>query len=269
MRSKAFTLIELLVCIAVIAILTAIILPAVRGARYKVWETQSASNIRQLVLANQTYAAEHGHYAPATNMADSIHWHGKRVGGGFVGTGGYLSDYLSGGEVRMCPVLDYWIEKTEGVPFDEGTGGYGYNGTYIGGRPQNSTQAMTRGRDTQPWWATGNLITQVPNLSRTVMFTSTAIVRGGGIVETGFTQPYRHLQAGQLGETATPTVHFRFQGRALVAWGDAHITFEVPNEASTAWNVYGDDNSMFSVGWFGPTEWNGFWNPKFEDQVPY
>ncbi|MGZ0654467.1 type II secretion system protein [Coraliomargarita sp. W4R72] len=269
MRNRAFTLIELLTAVAVIAVLASILIPAVVGVRFHAWEVQSASNIRQLALANQTYAAEHGHYAPGMNLHDSIHWHGARVGGTFQGTGGYLSDYLEGGQVRMCPVLENWVEAEPGTAFDEGTGGYGYNGTYIGGRPQMSTQVLQRGSDTQPWWATGNLVTQVPNLSKTVMFTSTAIVRGQGIVETGFTQPYRHLQAGQLGETATATVHFRFKGRAVVAWADAHVSFEVPNDASTDWNVYGDDNGMFSVGWFGPTDWNGYWNPKYEYQVPY
>lgn len=266
-----FSLVESLMAIAVIGVLGGIMLSAVTAIRSQARETQSASNIRQLAVANMAYAAEHGRYAPWSDLDDATHWHGARVGADFTGTGGFLSPYLEGGAVRFCPVLDSILDERSGAAFDEGTGGYGYNATYIGGDPalmdRQPPPGAKRG-DIRPWWTVGRRPSAIVDPSRAVMFTSTAIARGGGLVETGNSVPYRNLGPGGLGGTNTATTHFRFNGRALVAWADGHVTFEEPNDTSAA-NVYGEDSAAYGTGWFGPTAWNGFWNPRSREGVAY
>lgn len=247
---SAFSLLELLAALTLIALLAGLTLPALQAARNSGAAARSTGQLRQLATANLAYLSDHGTYAPSSDRANVTRWHGKRLGragNSFDPTQGFLAPYLGHSRtIATCPLLS--SQHLQGGSFEQGSGGYGYNSTYIGGRPGES---FTPARPAH-----------VLSLSSTLMFATTAFARSGGLQEYPFAEPFFAPAAdGSSTFSLQPSLHFRANGRALVAWCDGHVSAEKPSQLGGP-NYYGGDNQKNGIGWIGPQEENGFWNPN-------
>lgn len=105
-KRKGFTLIELLVVISIIALLLSILMPALSRAKAIAKRVVCQSNIKQMIVAQLTYTAEHmGKFPPHYTQFPA--W--VKEDAAFQSTlwGENVRDYLDGyilGEMTICPL---------------------------------------------------------------------------------------------------------------------------------------------------------------------
>jgi len=145
-----FTLIELLVVIAIIAILAAMLLPALARARDKGRRTSCLNNLRQIAVLFQLYTEDQGDvFPPHRNTRhsygdmskDLYDWWGPTVTG-------HTGDTNFWPNLFHCPALgqnNKNYSKTWTWKFDVDYDGYGYNGWFLGHHPHQSPETADGG----------------------------------------------------------------------------------------------------------------------------
>ena len=259
-RREAFTLIELLIVISIIALLMAILMPALGAARSGSRALACKSNLRQLVIANIGYATENdGFYVPAaSDMWDNagLHrWHGQRdaLDEPFDPLRGPLIGYLADGRVKECPLKVEFVKGQDwNTNFEQGCGGYGYNMTYIGSRLwQSGIGSIQVWKDA---YARTIHMGEIAAPAQTLMFADTAMANSGkSLIEYSFAEPPFTVHNGKPVTEfyMSPSIHFRHRDRANVGWADGHIEPR-PMADSDDKNAYGVQSTDMNLGWFEP-----------------
>jgi prepilin-type N-terminal cleavage/methylation domain-containing protein/prepilin-type processing-associated H-X9-DG protein len=146
---RAFTLIELLVVIAIIAILAAMLLPALAKAKQKSYRISCLNNLRQLGVFMQLYTDSNNDtfpgtraytwFTPQNGSTDPLdNWWGQYI---FPNNGNVTN--TTANSMFRCPAILSKEYLPNGTPwswaFNSDLVGYGFNTYFLGAFPQPGT----------------------------------------------------------------------------------------------------------------------------------
>jgi prepilin-type N-terminal cleavage/methylation domain-containing protein/prepilin-type processing-associated H-X9-DG protein len=98
---RAFTLVELLVVIAIIAILAAMLLPALASAKQRAWTTSCMSNLHQIGLGMRMFADDNNDDYPESGA--TIYWNATDLTTGKQSWMQQIFSYVGNTNVYDCP----------------------------------------------------------------------------------------------------------------------------------------------------------------------
>ena len=113
MKKNPFTLIELLVVIAIIAILAAMLLPALKAARERGKSANCTGNAKQIALAVTAYADAEGYYPPGWNtnqIGDDNHDYQWLI---------VYGRYLQSSGSLLCPSVRGQVSQNGTIPTEQ------------------------------------------------------------------------------------------------------------------------------------------------------
>lgn len=255
---RFFTLVELLLTIFIIALLTAILLPALHKVREKARGSFCVSNLKELNTANLLYCSDYSYYMPCygpemSSPSSSVGkmWIGYRSArsgteGNINLTKGFIYDISNNWKIMRCPSWQITIDDPERVT--DGAG-YGYNVMGIGSLAYITGSAYGDGA--------GMKVEKVKQPSETVTFGDVvAPIASGEIKPYSFFYPRYTISGNRMSiNSRGDNAHFRHGAVASIGWADGHVSEEKPTRINQ--NFLG---SAHIVGNFGPLD-NSFFEP--------
>ena len=210
-RSRRFTLVELLIVIAIVAILAALLLPALSSSRDRARQAQCISNIRDLTLMHLFYVdASGGVFCPAWDASfDSWESSANHRGPGILARVVPDSSAASG-RVFECPSAKSSLYSN--LSWTARYAGYGMNYLLSFSSPSASPPNYRPCR-----------ITQVKNPSKLIVLSDTACFLAG---TDGRPAPTAYLYNPTSGKGGYSD--FRHSGASAVSFVDGH---------AVAWNA--------------------------------
>jgi len=116
-RRRGFTLIELLVVISIIALLLAILMPALTKAKLQALDVACRSNMKQWALIWSMYTGDNEGLFPSEDAGSDINWLGA------------TKDYVKDDKIRFCTRAKKTMYEGARQPFAATEQG-GYKGSY-------------------------------------------------------------------------------------------------------------------------------------------
>jgi prepilin-type N-terminal cleavage/methylation domain-containing protein len=252
--SSGFTLIELLSCMAIIAVLVALLMPTLNRIREQANLTKCMSNLRQIGIATGAYAADYDGRAPHDDESEGNWMFTARARSHIEGEGTHdktkctykswypknkwFAEYLTNPDLGRMNIIGYCPKGGrmgpigKDVAYDTRPGDSYANLSY--GLNSNLTETDT---ESSTIWANGDKkatpLGQIPDPGKVALWIESmdgAIFRQSEI--SG-----RHFSTKMVwnGKMTGTYLNYRYFGRANVMYVDMHMrSLKVPEESPTA-----------------------------------